>query len=149
MNIEKHAYKWARPLYKRDGKPLGVVWHNAAAVHCTEDAIHSWHLANGWSGIAYHFFVTKDGRVVQGRPEWALGGHALGASSWLGVCFEGNFEGPDKVMNKKQLAAGKWLHSYITKKYGPIRDRRHKDMPGNSTACPGRYFPFTAITGAR
>lgn len=145
MKITKKAYKWARPLYRRSGKPLGVVWHNAAATHCTPDAVHSWHLANGWSGIAYHFTVQKDGTIYQGRPEWALGGHALGASSWLGVMFEGNYD-REKVMPAKQVKAGKWLHAYIEKKYGPIKDVRHKDMPGNSTSCPGKYFPFAEIT---
>ena len=49
-------------------------------------------------------------------------------------------------MPKKQLAAGKWLHAYIEKKYGKLKDVRHRDMPGNSTSCPGKYFPFEAIT---
>jgi hypothetical protein len=147
VKITKKTYRWARPLYRRTGKPLGVTWHNAAAVRCTADAIHSWHLANGWSGFAYHFFVQKDGKVVMGRPEWALGGHALGASHWLGVCCEGNYETADKKMPKAQLEACKWLHSYIHKKYGPLMDRKHRDMPGNSTACPGRWFPMNEITG--
>lgn len=145
MKITPHTYKWARPLYHRAGKPLGVVWHNAAATNCTADQIHSWHLANGWSGIAYHFFVEKEGRVIMGRPEWALGGHTLGGSSWLGVCFEGNFD-REKVMGKKQLEAGVWLHRYIEKKYGHIRDIKHHDFPQNSTSCPGRYFPYAGIT---
>jgi len=144
MKVTPHTYKWARPLYRRSGKPLGVVWHNAAATTCTADAIHSWHLANGWSGIAYHFFVTKKGQVIRGRNEWALGGHTLGASSWLGVCFEGNYD-REKAMPKAQLEAGKWLHKYIEKKYGRIPDRRHRDMPQNSTSCPGKFFPYSAI----
>ena len=145
MKITPHKYSWARSLYRRNGKPEGVVWHNAAATHCTPDAVHSWHLANGWSGVAYHFLVQKNGIIYQGRPEWALGGHTLGASAWLGVMFEGNYD-REKKMPKKQLEAGKWLHAYIEKKYGRIPDRRHKDMPSNSTSCPGRWFPFDAIT---
>ena len=64
MKITEKTYKWAYPLSKRSGKPDGVVWHNAAATRCTPDAIHSWHLANGWSGFAYHFLVMKDGRII-------------------------------------------------------------------------------------
>lgn len=146
MKVTPHTYKWARPLITRPYKPLGVVWHNAAATSCTADAIHSWHLNNGWSGFAYHFFVTKEGKVIRGRPENKLGGHALGASSWLGVCFEGNYDREAK-MPKAQRDAGIWLRKYLDKKYGRMKHRKHRDMPMNSTSCPGKYFPFKQIVG--
>lgn len=147
LRIIPKSYKWAKPLVRRSGKPLGVVWHHAAVGRATPDDVHRWHLANGWSGIGYHFFVAKDGRVTRGRPEWALGGHAVGASAWLGICSEGDYS--KETMPEAQLKALKALHRYLHRKYGGIPDRRHKDMPGNSTACPGRGFPFAAVVAAK
>ncbi len=144
FHIIEKTYKWNGSLDARSGKPLGTVWHNAAASHCTPDDVHRWHLANGWKGIAYHFFVDKQGKVYRGRPEWALGGHAVGASAWLGVCFEGNFD--KEEMGAAQMKAGQRLAKYLHQKYNRP-DKRHKDMPGNSTSCPGKNFPFTTITG--
>jgi hypothetical protein len=141
VHIIHKTYNWAYSLQRRGASPLGVVWHNMGG-NGTADGIHAYHKSLGWAGIAYHFFVDKEGRVYQGRPEWALGGHTLNASAWLGICFEGNYETVDKVMPPKQLEAGKALHAYLDKKYGNIPDKRHKDMPGNSTGCPGVHFPF-------
>jgi len=144
MKITPHTYDWAYQLTTRQGKPQGTVWHNAAATHCTADAIHSWHLQNGWCGIAYHFFVDKEGRIWRGRPENKLGGHALGASSWLGVCCEGNYD-REQTMPKAQLLSCIWLHDYINKKYGVMKHVKHRDMPQNATSCPGRFFPWSKI----
>jgi len=52
-------------------------------------------------------------------------------------------------MPPAQLKAAQAVHAYLHKKYGGIPDRKHKDMPGNSTACPGKYFPMATITGAK
>ncbi|HRZ10702.1 MAG TPA: hypothetical protein P5319_12520 [Gemmatimonadales bacterium] len=48
-------------------------------------------------------------------------------------------------MSDKQLRAGQALHRYLHRKYG-CPDRGHRDMPGNSTVRPGRYFPLAEIT---
>ena len=145
FEILKHTYRWAYPLVKRPVKPQGIVIHNAAATSCTADDIHRWHLANGWSGIAYHAFVTKEGRIIRGRPVWANGGHALGASYWLGICFEGNYD--RETMPAKQLAAGRWLVKRWRSKFELPKSKvkKHRDMPGNATSCPGRLFPFSAL----
>lgn len=144
VRIVPKTYRWAHSLQRRGGDPLGVVWHNMGG-NGSAYAIHNYHVSLGWSGIAYHFFVDKDGKVFQGRPEWALGGHTLNASAWLGICFEGNYETTDKVMPAKQLAAGQALHRYLNNKYGKIPDKRHKDMPSNSTGCPGKWFPWQQL----
>ena len=144
LRIIPVTYRWAGHLYRRSGKPHGTVWHNSGSTFASPQQIHAWHLANGWTGIGYHFVVRKNGDVYRGRPEWALGAHTFGASEWLGVCFEGNFM--RERMSEKQIQAGRALHRYLRAKYGGRPDRRHKDMPRNSTDCPGRYFPFNKIT---
>ena len=95
--------RWAHALTQRVVTDA-VVLHHAAADGSVE-AVHSAHLVRGWAGIAYHYYVRKDGSVYRGRPEWAVGGHTSG-ENWhtLGVCFEGNYQ-KDTAMPAAQLAA--------------------------------------------
>jgi len=147
VKIIAKSYKWAHALTTRGYAPKGIVWHHAAATSCTADQIHQWHLGNGWSGIGYHFFVSKEGKVYRGRPESKLGGHTLNASNWLGVCAEGNYA--SESMPAAQLKALQGLHRYLHRKYDGITDKRHKDMPGNSTACPGAKYPFAKVISVK
>ena len=92
MKIIEKTYRWNGTLARR-GVTRRIILHHAAAVTCSADQIHAWHLANGWSGIGYHFFVRKDGTVYRGRPEDTVGAHAGGSNSdSIGVCFEGSFD---------------------------------------------------------
>lgn len=143
LHIIEVKYRWAYALTRRGGKPLGLVHHNAAASHCTAQDVHAWHLARGWSGIAYMFFIAKGGKVYRGRPEWALGGHTLGGSARLGWCVEGNYD--VETMPVAQLKACQSVHRYLHVKYGSLQDVRHGDFPGNSTSCPGAHYPFEKI----
>ena len=68
MQIIDMTYAWAGTLARRSATRR-IILHHAAAVTCTAQQIHQWHLANGWSGIGYHFFVRKDGSVYRGRPQ--------------------------------------------------------------------------------
>lgn len=122
-----------------------IILHHAEASSCTVYDIHSWHLANGWSGIGYHFFVRKNGEVWRGRPENKVGAHASGNNSnSIGICFEGRYM--TETMPDTQKAAGKELVAYIKSKYGISTVQAHRDVC--STDCPGVNFPFNEIAGA-
>jgi len=156
FKIQKVKLDWNGPLSRRIGRPKGTVWHHEDCNdHNPHDGlqdvlgVHAYHRSLGWLGFAYMFFVAFDGTVFRGRPEWAFGGHTYWAGDWLGVCFEGDYEQKGAKMPTAQLEAGRDLARYLHRKYPGIPDRRHRDMPNNSTACPGKAFPFTAITGAR
>jgi N-acetyl-anhydromuramyl-L-alanine amidase AmpD len=98
---------------------------------------------NGWSGIAYHFYVEKNGRVSKGRDIDWRGGHTSGYNgNSIGVCFEGNFE--TEEMGEAQLAAGKELIAELAEQYPKAKIICHKDV--NGTACPGINFPFDELT---
>lgn len=69
-----------------------------AVVHCSDspqgrgdnaETIHSWHLANGWDGIGYHYVILEDGTVEAGRPEYWRGSHAKGHNDSIGICLIG------------------------------------------------------------
>lgn len=141
MEILEQTYDWAMPLAQRS-TTRRIILHHAAAVTCTARQIHQWHLANGWAGIGYHFFVRKDGRVYRGRPEDTVGAHA-GNNNYdsIGICFEGSFD--REQMNEVQMKAGAELVAYLKHKYGITTVQRHKEV--NATGCPGGSFPFEAI----
>lgn len=132
------------PLSKRASTKRVILHH--AAMNGSVEAVHNVHKAKGWSGIGYHFYVRKDGKIYRGRPEWAIGAHASGSNyNSIGICAEGNFE-TDK-MPEAQKNALKWLVAYIKDKYKINTVQRHRDV--GSTACPGRNYPFDEIVNGK
>lgn len=62
----------------REGKPFTVA------------DIDRWHRERGWKGCGYHYVITLDGEVQQGRPEQIAGAHCSGRNAEsLGVCYIG------------------------------------------------------------
>ena len=119
-----------------------IILHHAAASVCTVQDVHGWHRNNGWGGIGYHYFVRKDGSVYRGRPENMIGAHAGNNNGdSIGICFEGNLE--TDIMPAAQSMAGAALIEDIKSRYGALSVIRHKDV--NTTACPGKNFPFDKI----
>lgn len=143
MKINEVTYRWSGALSKRRSTSR-IILHHAAASKCSAQQIHSWHLANGWVGIGYHFLVRKDGSVYRGRPEDTVGAHA-GNNNYdsIGVCFEGNFM--TETMPIIQKWAGQELVQYLKDKYGISKVQKHSDV--NATGCPGTHFPFASIAG--
>ena len=68
MKIIEKNYGWAYALSPR-GLTTHLILHHAAALTATAEGIHSYHLSLGWAGIAYHYFVAKNGDIYRGRPE--------------------------------------------------------------------------------
>ena len=138
--IEKsYAFKSVPPNRLRTDY---IVLHHMAANGSADD-VHRAHLANGWAGIGYHFFVRKDGRVYRGRPITKVGAHTQGYNSQsVGVCFEGNFE--TEHMSESQKQSGRELVAYLKGIYPLAQVKKHGSF--SFTACPGKNFPFEAIT---
>ena len=141
MNIIEKTYNWNGSLKNRTSTKR-IILHHDESKSCTADDIHRWHLANGWCGIGYHFFVRKDGSIYRGRPEGDVGSHAKGSNSdSIGICFEGSYM--TETMPDVQINAGRELVAYLKNKYGITTVQKHKDLC--STNCPGTNFPFDAI----
>lgn len=116
-----------------------VILHHAEASSATVWDINDWHLNNGWTGIGYHYYIRKDGSIYRGRPEWAIGAHAVGHNDRsIGICCEGAYM--TETMPVAQLESLKALLRDIMARYGKLELRRHKDV--NSTDCPGKNFPW-------
>lgn len=141
MKIIETKFFWNGVLSKRNSTKYIVLHHRAGEGDA--ESIHSQHLNQGWSGIGYHFYIRKNGEVYQGRPIDMIGAHTQGNNYCsVGVCFEGNYE-IEKEMPVLQFEAGKELISYLKKLYPSAEVKGHREL--QSTACPGKYFPFEEI----
>jgi len=51
------------------------------------------HIKRGFRTGGYHWYVRRDGTLIEGRPEYEMGAHVKGHNSnTLGICFEGGLE---------------------------------------------------------
>ncbi len=140
MDIIKVDYKWNGALAKRNETKYIILHHRAG--NGDVESIHAQHLSQGWTGIGYHFYVRKDGRVYRGRPLGVVGAHCQGWNNKsVGVCFEGNFE--TEKMTEKQIRAGAKLVVYLRTLFPHAEVKGHGDM--DSTLCPGKNFEFEKI----
>lgn len=144
MDIINSNFKFANALTKRIATKYIILHHRAG--NGDVQSIHSQHLGQGWAGIGYHFYVRKDGKVYSGRPINMVGGHTTNYNSVsVGICFEGNFE--TEKMKDVQIKAGQELIAYLKDKYPDAQVQMHQNF--NSTACPGKNFPFGVIANYR
>lgn len=140
MNIIEIKHTWNGQLAKRSSTNYIILHHRAG--NGTVESIHAQHLSQGWTGIGYHFYVRKDGTIYRGRPIDVIGAHCQGKNGYsVGVCFEGNFE--TNKMTSAQLRAGQELITYLKTLYPKAEVKRHRDF--DSTACPGKNFPFAEM----
>lgn len=142
MKVTEVDWDWKTGLSVRP-KTKYVVLHHAAATACSPYQVDSWHKANGWSGIGYHYFIRKDGTIYRGRPEWATGAHASGKNhESIGVCVEGNYE-VEYIMPDAQKNSVKAVLRDIKLRYPDTTVKGHKNV--GATGCPGKYYPLSEM----
>lgn len=76
MNIVEVTYRWAKPLYRRSATDYIIIHHEAGSGQ-TPQSIHAQHIAQGWAGIGYHYYVRKDGTVYRCKRDDTGSGTAL------------------------------------------------------------------------
>lgn len=73
-----------------------IVLHCSATredMSCPPSLVRSWHLQRGFSDIGYHYYITRDGVVHQGRPLSRQGAHVSGWNeASIGICYEGGLD---------------------------------------------------------
>ncbi len=114
-------------------------------------ATQAYHMdSRGWCDIGYHFLVTSDGAVWEGRPLDRLGSHVGGNNSGnVGVSYVGCFHPGsnctkmvgDSKPPQAMIDGGGKIVGQIAKIYGISVDastvKGHRDHSGASTDCPG------------
>ena len=79
------------PKGKRNVNKI-IIHHSASPKDTTKEQIYDWHVnGNGWSDIGYHFVITEDGTIHEGRHINTSGAHCRGHNAnSIGVCVTGN-----------------------------------------------------------
>lgn len=119
-----------------------VIHCSASRCNCPTplDVIDAWHRARGFARIGYHFYITRDGVVHQGRPLYQVGAHAVGFNeNSIGVCYEGGLdeEGtPADTRTSEQRETMLRLLQRLKEDYPHVSIVGHRDLPGVNKACP-------------
>ncbi len=72
--------------------------------------------------IGYHFYITRDGTVHDGRPIEKVGAHCEGHNSnSIGICYEGGLDANGKPADTRTEAQRKALKSLV--------ERMHRLFP--------------------
>jgi len=129
-----------RSLTPRASTDLIVIHHvGLGDVDVSATEIHRLHLANGWSGIGYHYVIHKNGMIERGRPRDTLGAHTYNYNeSSIGIVLDGNFE--DSTPTDAQIERAAILVASLSHIYNISPNDNnllgHRDLI--STLCPGR-----------
>ena len=125
-------------------KPIEIIIHCSATRinggrRYTVDDLKRDHLANGWSDIGYHFYITIDGVIHKCRPVSVVGAHCIGHNhKSIGVCYEGGLDEnflPSDTRTLVQKNSLKKLISDLKFKYPLIKNvYGHRDFA--KKACP-------------
>lgn len=141
LNIIDEDYEFAEQ-FEAGNDPEVLVYHHTAADNLTPQEINKQHIERGFGGIGYHFYIRKDGKIYRGRPEKAVGAHAIGRNkSSIGICLEGNFE-KESLTDAEKSSLVKLSVDMIIK-YNLKDSIGHRDVYG--TLCPGENFPMDEV----
>lgn len=142
MKIETHAP--FQITFKKRPKTEMIVVH-CAATQPKKDidwrTIDAMHRQRGFLAIGYHFVITVDGAIQEGRPLDVIGAHASGHNSnSIGICLVGGVDKDGKATDnftKKQKQALDWLVRDLVSKYPTIKQvLGHRDLPNVKKDCP-------------
>jgi len=132
MNLKKSSRKINKIILHcsatREGQDISV------------DTIRKWHVeGRGWSDIGYHYIVSIDGTIKEGRPIDRSGAHTKGQNSnSVGVCYIGGVEKdgktPKDTRNPEQLMALANLLDALMEMYPGATLHGHNEFANK--ACP-------------
>lgn len=114
--------------------------------HDSVEVIKQWHVKdNGWNDIGYHYVITKNGDVHQGRPLKEVGAHCSGHNlDSVGVCLTGENEfSPDQFFS---LA---WLINHLLESNPSINQVKPHSFYNDKKTCSNfklRIFEQGALT---
>lgn len=123
---------------------------DAIVVHCSATAegkdfhssdINRWHKARGFNEIGYHFVITLDGSVENGRDLEKQGAHCsqngMNRRS-IGICYIGGYDKDGKTPKDTRTPMQRvTLRKLLTKLKGQFPEIKiygHRDF--SSKACP-------------
>ena len=105
------------------------------------------HLQRGWKDIGYHYYITRDGQVHEGRPLWQVGAHCKNHNQHsIGICYEGGLDAmgePCDTRTKAQRQSMRALLEHLTGLYPSAIIMGHRDLSpdtdGNGRVDPDEW----------
>ncbi len=100
------------------------------------------HLKQGWIDVGYHYVITRDGRIQEGRPLDRQGAHVRGYNHLsVGVCLiggvsEDDVNVPENNFTYPQFVSLANLLVELREKFPNAEVLGHRDMPNVRKACP-------------
>ena len=77
------------------------------------------HLKRGYSDIGYHYYITRDGQLHEGRPLWQQGAHCRGHNRHsIGICYEGGLSIFGEACDTRTSAQRQSLRLLLTRLHG-------------------------------
>lgn len=117
-------------------------WMEGKPAHAKVAEIRRWHTEErGWSDIAYHHVIDRDGSVEPGRAAWRVGAHVKGHNKHsIGVCLIGGHGAAAddsffEHFTEAQMQALADLVRDLSKQYPGAVVSGHQDFAAK--ACPG------------
>lgn len=113
-----------------------IVLHTSATrarQDVTAAQIRSWHKAQGWSDIGYHYVIRRSGVIEPGRAENAVGAHVAGHNhNTLGICLVGGLnnvtgKAEDNYTLEQKAMASKLIRDLLTR-YPSAKILGHRDL---------------------
>lgn len=147
---DSYNWSWVRPLSQVN---YLAIHHTAGPDTQTPEQIANYHINNNrWGGIGYHFLIAKNGTVYYvGDISTARANVANLNEQVLGICLIGNFTA-GRVPSNEQLDSAHKLCDFFINNYPDLSNvnswdkvRGHKELPGQSTTCPGDNWPSWRI----
>ena len=122
---------------------------NLIVIHCSATKVtrnftvadlEACHKSQGWSGIGYHYYITKDGQLHQTRPEEVPGIHAKRYNAHsIGICYEGGLDANGQTDDTRTPAQKHTLLNLLRSlkyDYPGAKILGHRDLPWVKKDCP-------------
>ena len=106
------------------------------------------HIRRGLQDIGYHYYVTRDGIVHEGRPLAMAGAHCKGHNKYsIGICYEGGLDVMGEAADTRTKAQRKSLRELLIRLHREYPDAiilGHRDLSpdtdGNGRITPNEWL---------
>lgn len=90
------------------------------------------HRSRGFSGTGYHYYIRRNGEVVNTRPIAQIGAHTRGYNNrGIGICYEGGLTAdgfPADTRTPEQRAVLRLLVNQLKRKFPIAEVCGHRDL---------------------
>jgi LysM repeat protein len=122
-----------------------ITLHHSATLEGCAQTFDKNHRKRRMGGLFYHFVIGNGTNSGDGEIEIGWRWHKQAQVNRLfdiQICLVGNFN--EQEVSQDQFESLVDLVAILCKQYNiPVTSiRRHKDIPGRATECPGSHFPF-------